>query len=80
MDDSDSDTGRSHGDETLSSEEGEEEEEEQEKEEEEQEEEQDEEQIADADAAADRRRFKISSVLERKKKNFPYVAEVKLMY
>ena len=69
MDDSDSDTGRSHGDETLSSEEGEEEEEEQ-----------DEEQIADADAAADRRRFKISSVLERKKKNFPYVAEVKLMY
>ena len=68
MDDSDSDTGSSHGDETLSSEEGEEEEE------------QDEEQIADADAAADRRRFKISSVLERKKKNFPYVAEVKLMY
>ena len=69
MDDSDSDTGRSHGDETLSSEEGEEEEEEQ-----------DEEQIADADAAADRRRFKISSVLERKKKNSPYVTEVKLMY
>ena len=69
MDDSDSDTGRSHGDETLSSEEGEEEEEEQ-----------DEEQIADADAAADRRRFKISSVLERKKKNFSYVTVVKLMY
>ena len=73
--DSDSDTGCSHGDKTLSSEEEEEEEED-----EEEEEEQDEEQIADADAAADRRRFKISSVLERKKKNFPYVAEVKLMY
>ena len=64
MDDSDSDTGSSHGDEAIPSEE-------------EEEEEQDEEQIADADAAADRRRFKISSVLERKKKNSPYVTEVK---
>ena len=67
MDDSDRDTGSSHGDETISSEE-------------EEVEEQDEEQIADADADADRRCFKISSVLERKKMNSPYVTEVKLMY
>ena len=61
IDDSDSATGSSHSDEALSSEE-----------EEEQQQQQDEEQIADADPAADRRRFKLSLLLERGKKIIPF--------